>query len=318
MKRQTEHNRMTGERMDLQELESRLLKEKENYQRIPVPEELKERLEKATGRAGKVRRFRMPAAVAAAVALLVLLPNTGAEMAYAMGNIPVIGKLFQAVTFRDYQYESERFNASVEVPQIVVEDIGDTEEGTEKSEGETPSDEQLQETLEQVNFDIDQVTGQLIEEFKASAELGESNGSLEIHHETVMNNEKYFTLKISIYQAAGSGSESYKFYTIDKQSGRQIQIGDLFQENSGYAEVISEDIKNQMRSAMAEDEMNMYWVDNTDMPEINWQGIKDDQNFYLVGNGNLVVVFDEYEVAPGYMGAQEFTVERSVFENLLR
>lgn len=318
MKRQTEHNRMTGERMDLQELESRLLKEKENYQRIPVPEELKERLEKATERAGKVRRFRMPAAVAAAVALLVLLPNTGAEMAYAMGNIPVIGKLFQAVTFRDYQYESERFNASVEVPQIVVEDIGDTEEGTEKSEGETPSDEQLQETLEQVNFDIDQVTGQLIEEFKASAELGESNGSLEIHHETVMNNEKYFTLKISIYQAAGSGSESYKFYTIDKQSGRQIQIGDLFQENSGYAEVISEDIKNQMRAAMAEDEMNMYWVDNTDMPEINWQGIKDDQNFYLDGNGNLVVVFDEYEVAPGYMGAQEFTVERSVFENLLR
>lgn len=240
-------------------------------------------------------------------------------MAYAMGNIPVIGNLFQAVTFRDYQYESERFSANVEVPQIVVEDMGETaEESTEETkrpEGEKPADEQLQETLEHVNFDIDAVTNQLIEEFKKSAEAGESYGGLEIHHETVINNEKYFTLKLSIFQSAGSGSESYKFYTIDKQSGRQIQIGDLFRENSGYAEVISENIKGQMRAAMAEDETKVYWVDSTETPYWNWEGIKEDQNFYLDGNGNLVVVFDEYEIAPGYMGAQEFTVERSVFEN---
>lgn len=322
MKKQTKHNSIKKEKIDLQELESRLRKEKDNYQQIPVPRELKERLEKTMGRSGKVHRFRIPAAAAAAVALLVLLPNTGAEMAYAMGNIPVIGNLFQAVTFRDYQYESERFSANVEVPQIVVEDMGETaEEPTEETnrpEGEKPADEQLQETLEQVNFDIDAVTNQLIEEFKKSAEAGESYGGLEIHHETVMNNEKYFTLKLSIFQSAGSGSESYKFYTIDKQSGRQIQIGDLFRENSGYAEVISENIKGQMRAAMAEDETKVYWVDSTETPYWNWEGIKEDQNFYLDGNGNLVVVFDEYEIAPGYMGAQEFTVERSVFENLLR
>lgn len=154
--------------------------------------------------------------------------------------------------------------------------------------------------------------------FNASAELGESYGSLEIHHETVTDNEQYFTLKLSIYHGAGSGSESYKLYTIDKKSGKQIQIGDLFQENSGYADVLSEDIRNQMRAAMAEDEMNMYWVDNTDMPDINWEGIREDQNFYFDGDGNLVIVFEEYEVAPGYMGAQEYTVERAVFENLLK
>lgn len=300
------------ENNDLKELEKRLLEEKKHYQEIPVPEELKGKLEEATEAPGKVHRFRIPAGVAAAVVLLVLLPNTGADIAYAMGNIPLIGKLFQAVTFRDYQYESERFDANVEVPQIIVEDMGETGEESEDDS------KQLQETIEQVNFDIEEVTNQLIEEFKASAELGESYGSLEIHHETVTDNEQYFTLKLSIYQGAGSGSESYKFYTIDKKSGKQIQIKDLFQENSGYADVISEDIRNQMRAAMAEDEMNMYWVDNTDMPDINWEGIKEDQNFYFDGKGNIVFVFDEYEVAPGYMGAQEFMVERSVFEDLLK
>jgi len=299
------------ENHDLQELENRLSEERTNNRKIPVPEELKGKVETAAGRSGKGRRFRIPAVIAAVVALLVLLPNTGAEIACAMGNIPVIGKLFQAVTFRDYQYESERFNADVEVPQIVVEDMGESAEGTDE-------DDQLQETLDQVNFDIEEMTDRLIEEFKASAELGESYGGLEIHHETVTDNEQYFTLKLSIFQVAGSGSESYKFYTIDKKSGRQIQIGDLFQENSGYAEVLSEDIRNQMRAAMEEDEMNVYWVDSTDMPEMNWEGIKEDQNFYLDENGNLVVVFDEYEVAPGYMGAQEFTVERAVFADLLK
>ena len=273
---------------------------------------MKGRLEEATKAPGKVHRFRIPAVVAAAVVLLVFLPNTGANIAYAMGNIPLIGKLFQAVSFRDYRYESERFDADVEVPQIIVEDTGETGEETEDDS------KQLQETIEQVNFDIEEVTNQLIEEFKASVELGESYGSLEIHHETITDNEQYFTLKLSIYQGAGSGSESYKFYTIDKKSGKQIQIVDLFQKNSGYADVISEDIRNQMRAAMAADEMNMYWVDNTDMPDINWEGIKEDQNFYFDGNGNIVFVFDEYEVAPGYMGAQEFMVERSVFENLLK
>lgn len=298
--------------IDLTELEKKLLEEKKHYQEIPVPKELKGKLEETTKKARKAHRFRIPAVAAAAVALLILLPNTGADIAYAMGNIPVIGKLFQAVTFRDYQYESERFDANVEVPQIVVEDMDENVEGTEEDS------KQLQETIEQVNFDIEEVTNQLIEEFKASAELGESYGSLEIHHETVTDNEQYFTLKLSIYQGAGSGSESYKLYTIDKRSGRQVQIADLFQENSGYADVLSEDIRNQMRAAMAEDEMKAYWVDQTDIPELNWEGIKEDQNFYFDGSGNLVIVFDEYEVAPGYMGAQEFTVERAVFENLLK
>ncbi len=55
-----------------------------------------------------------------------------------------------------------------------------------------------------------------------------------------------------------------------------------------------------------------------DMPELNWQGIKEDQNFYFDAGGNLVIVFDEYEVAPGYMGAQEFTVDRALFEGILK
>lgn len=172
--------------------------------------------------------------------------------------------------------------------------------------------------MEQINFDIEKVTNQLIEEFQASADLRESYGSLTINHETVTNNERYFTLKLSIYQGAGSGYESYKCYTVDKKSGKRLQIGDLFREDGDFNEILSQNIKEQMKAKMAEDEMNMYWVDYEEVPGLNWEGLKEDQNFYFDGAGNLVIVFDEYEVAPGYMGAQEFTVKKDVFEGIMR
>lgn len=337
---------------DYRKIEERLLASQEDYRQIPVPEEMMGKLKAGIERAEaekrvkgneeetrnenrkwkkeggrkmykkKMIRFRIIATAAAAV-LLVILPNTGAEVAYAMGSLPVVGKLFQAVTFRDYQYESERFEANVEVPQIIVEDVEKRGEGeNEKREAENVEEENrngdVQQTVEEINFDIEQVTNQLIEEFQESAELGESYGTLEIHHETVTDNENYFTLKLSMYRGAGSGYESYKFYTVDKRTGKQIQIGDLFQEGSNYNEILSEDIKEQMRAQMAEDEGQVYWVDYEEVPEWNWERLKDDQNFYFDAEGNIVIVFDEYEVAPGYMGAREFTVERSVFENILK
>lgn len=331
---------------DYRDMEEKFSAAGEDHRRIPVPEEMRARVEagiaraqrekeknktaqktggsdmsnqrngKVTGAKGAKRRrtgFRIGAAAAAAAAMLVILPNTGAGVAHAMGSLPVVGKLFQAVTFRDYRYESDRFDADVEVPKIQVEDMEDTE----SQNGEDTSG-QLQETVEQINFDIEEVTNRLVEEFKKAADAGESYGSLDIHHETVTDNEQYFTLKLSLYQGAGSGYQSYKFYTIDKKTGKQIQLGDLFTADSSYNETLSENIREQMRARMEEDETKTYWVDYEEVPEWNFEKLKEDQNFYFDESGNLVIVFDEYEVAPGYMGAQEFTVEKDVFEGLLK
>ena len=177
---------------------------------------------------------------------------------------------------------------------------------------------ELEKSIDEVNFDIQKVTDQLIAEFEASAEYGESYGGLEISHEIVTDSQRYFSLKLFIYQGAGSGTQWYKIYTIDKLSGQQIQIGDLFFEGSDYQTVISENIREQMRAAMAEDEKKYYWVDDEEIPELNWKGLEEDQNFYFDLNGNLVIAFDEYEVAPGSMGAQEFTVEKGICENLVK
>ena len=41
-------------------------------------------------------------------------------------------------------------------------------------------------------------------------------------------------------------------------------------------------------------------------------GITGEESYYFNENGELVISFDEYEVAPGYMGAVTFTIPLNV------
>ncbi|MDE7326715.1 MAG: RsiV family protein, partial [Lachnospiraceae bacterium] len=263
------------------ELEKSLSRAGADYKNISVPNDLEKKLEKVVKRAKRIHRFCIPAAAAAAMLTLVILPNTGAGVAYAMGNIPVVGRIFQAVTFRNYQYEDGRFIANVQIPQITLSDIG-METASSKASSE------LNETIKQVNFDIERMTEELVAEFEASAALGESYNDLEIHHETVTDNGRYFAIRLFIYQGAGSGTQSYQIYTIDKLSGRQIQLKDLFLEGSDFNTRLSENIREQMREAMAEDAGKAYWVDREENPGMNWKGVNQEQNFNIDADNNLV------------------------------
>ena len=69
---------------------------------------------------------------------------------------------------------------------------------------------------------------------------------------------------------------------------------------------------------MAEDENLIYWADKDLDLGFGFEQIKEDQNFYLNEQGQLVICFDEYEVAPGYMGLVEFAVEDEAIADILK
>lgn len=64
---------------------------------------------------------------------------------------------------------------------------------------------------------------------------------------------------------------------------------------------------------MKSDENIIYWTD-----ENKFKSISDDQNYYFSNNGNIVIVFDQFEVAPGYMGNPEFEILKNVYEGYLK
>ena len=260
-------------------------------------------------------------AAAAVIATFVILPNTSASVALAMENIPILGKLVEVVTFRDYKYEDERNRADIEIPELVPQTItlGDqvvndeavsqeTVETLVKEEGKTEAvQENLKKTTEEINAEIQEITGKFVEEFKENLQYDWGYQDVFVKSEVVNTTQDYFTLKLICYQGAGSGMEWNYFYTIDLNTGERLQLKDLFKDGADYITPISENIKTQMREQMAADDMKHYWLED-EIEEWNFKQITDETAFYLNEEGNIVISFSEGDVAPMYMGCVEFVI----------
>lgn len=337
-------NRPDRWRIDMNEPEQlkQLKQLKEEYENMTIPEAGRERLQAGIDRARmekkraeRVRRRSAWTAVAAAVIVLITLPNTNMQIAHAMENIPVLGGFFRLVTVRQYNYSDENHDAEVELAQITYgEDAGEgapvgeeavgaaaldgTAAGSVDGAGQEAAEAKLSEDgVEAVNQGMEATVEELIRQFEDTLSEEGYHG-LHVTQEVVTDNALYYTVKLSVLETEASGYEHNQFYTIAKQTGNVVTLADLFAEGSDYISAISENIKTQMKEQMAADEGVIYFLDNDDMPEFNFQGITEQTNFYFNERGELVIAFDEYEVAPGSMGAPEFVIPQEVTAALLK
>lgn len=333
-------NRPGRWRIDMTEQEQ-LRQLQEEYENMIIPEAGRERLQAGIDRARMekkraehARRRSAWTAVAAAVVVMIALPNTNIQIAHAMENIPLLGGFFRLVTVRQYNYSDENHNAEVELAQINYgEDAGEgasvgevaaAPEGTAAGNVEGASDGQeaavanlSEDGVEAVNQDMEATVEELIRQFEDTLSEEGYHG-LHVSQEVVTDNERYYTVKLSVLETEASGYENNQFYTIDKQTGNVVTLEDLFVEGSDYISAISENIKTQMQEQMAADEGVIYFLDNDDMPEFNFQGITEQTNFYFNEKDELVIAFDEYEVAPGSMGTPEFVIPQEVTAAILK
>ncbi len=334
-------NRPDRWRIDMNEQEQ-LKQLKEEYENMTIPEAGRERLQAGIDRARiekkraeRVRRRSAWTAAAAAVIMLIALPNTNMQIAHAMENIPVLGGFFRLVTVRQYNYSDENHDAEVELAQISYgEDAGEgapvgevavgavapegTVVGSVEGAGQEDAEARLSEDgVKEINQDMEATVEELIRQFEDTLSEEGYHG-LHVTQEVVTDNALYYTVKLSVLETEASGYEHNQFYTIAKQTGNVVTLEDLFAEGSDYISAISENIKTQMKEQMAADEGVIYFLDNDDMPEFNFQGITEQTNFYFNERGELVIAFDEYEVAPGSMGAPEFVISQEVTAALLK
>lgn len=291
---------------------------KNDYNQIEMSKEQVDKMKKNIEKAKKAKinksnkHIVFKVSVAAAAAALILIPNISKEAAYAMSHIPVLGKLVEVVTFRDYQYEDDRHKADIEVPEL----IADQTEAESETENEVQKN--LEKTTKEINAEIQKITDDILAEFKEEIKDKEGYQDVIIKHETIATTDDYFTLKLICYQGAGSGAEWDYFYTIDLKTGNRLALKDLFSNDSDYLTVISENIKEQMKNQMKEDENIVYWVDNEEIPEWNFEKITDETSFYLNSSGNIVICFDEGDVAPMYMGCVEFEIPNDAVSGILK
>ena len=250
------------------------------------------------------RRFAVTAA--AFVAVFIILPNTSASAAYAMGELPVIGELVKLVTFREYKYEDDRHMANVEVPELILTDI---------VEENVTENDKLEKSAKEINKEIQEITDNLIHHFEKYVEDDMNYLDIDVKSEVLATTQGYFSLKLLCYQGAGSGYQWNYYYTIDLSTGERLALKDLFVEGADYITPISENIKEQMDAQMEADENVYYWLDD-EIEEWNFKSITENTSFYLNEAGNIVIGFNEGDVAPMYMGAVEFEIPAGVLAHI--
>lgn len=274
---------------------------KNKYQNTPIPQELKNGVAAAIEKGKKETMLNRllkytkagGVSVAAAVLTITILANANPAISYAMEKIPIIGNITKVVTFRTYSDQTKDFQANIEVPQI-----------------EADGNENIKDAVTQVNKSVEEYTDELIAQYEGDmkASNGEGNYVMDTSYKVINDTDNILTLRIDTVVAMGGSNSFSKFYHINKKTGNVFELKDVFKESSDYVTLISDNIKEQMADQMAKDENLTYFYNMEEVEEWNFEAIKPDQNFYFNTKGEVVIVFDKYEVAPGYMGEVEFTI----------
>ena len=282
------------------------LKRKAMEDRTDIPSDIRNQIEETlnslpekTITPNSVRRFPQVAAVAACFIFvtLFLLPNISPTYAQALEQIPVIGKIVRVVTIRNYFYSDDYHEMNINVPEV--------ENGNNKA-------------FDSINNDINELTNTLVNRFYEDLEtIGDNaHGAVYVDYDIVTDTDNWFTLNIRVFEAAGSSNTYYKYYHINKMTGEIVKLGDMAKDDTFYS-VLEQEIKRQMKKEMEEDSNKIYWLDDSTIGQ-DFVSITADHNFYWNENGDLVIPFDKYEVAPGSMGTPEFTVSKEIVKNIVK
>ncbi len=165
--------------------------------------------------------------------------------------------------------------------------------------------------MEASGMSSEEYTELLLEKFEQEMTQKGTRAGRDVSYEVLADNDEWFTLMVCAKAESEDGHELRKYYNVDKRSEMIVNLGDLY-NGTDYISVISDEIIRQMHAAMEQGAVS-YAVGGSGA-EGGFSQIRADQNYYFNADGNLVIVFDEYEVTPDAGGCPEFVINRELLE----
>ncbi|AWE07723.1 anti-sigma factor [Lysinibacillus sp. 2017] len=282
-------------------MDDKLKKLQDQYKDVPIPDELEMMIEKNLQRPQKKKR-KLPIFLTSAAAAAVLFTvglNTSPAMAKNLADVPVIGPIVQVLTFTNYEMVEDEYTADIKVPQI----SGSSADINALNEKYAEEGKALYE-----QFKVD------IEEMEAGNMSVNSGYIIETDTDDILSFGRYVEVIVV------SRSTVMKYTTIDKKAETVITLPSLFKDDR-YVEIISRYVEDELRNRMIEangDEM--YWIGGTEWHDESFgvfESISPEQNFYITEAGKLVMSFDVYEIAPGFMGLVTVEIPTELLQDVL-
>lgn len=276
------------------------------YEAIKIPEQLDYIVNKAINNKQNTKEYKMKyvkyvlSTVSCVFLTFVVIVNLSPSFASSISDIPIIGNMAKVFTIEEYKEEDEQKLINAKIPGI--ENTGNTE--LEK----------------RINYEIALKMNEVLEEAedraaeykKAIIETGGKEEdyqpiNIQIDYKVGYSSDKIVSFVILKSETLASAYTERYFYNIDIETGKNLNLRDLL--GNDYKNIIDETIYKEIEERSKNPD-NMYFVEE----EMKFSGIKNEyQNFYINTDGKVVIVFEKYEIAPGYMGAQEFVIDKPIF-----
>ncbi len=287
---------------------------KQIYDQIIVPEELELMVEKTleetimkTKKTNPIMKFIKWATTAAAALLLCFTVglNTSESFAMGMAELPIIGTVAKVLTVRPYHTVEDDTVTDVEVPEVIVDNASeDVENAIIDVNAEIQSI--VDEFTAQKQQEIDEYKEAFLSTGGTDEEWAENEPAINVGYEVKYQSESKLSLLLEGYMTLYSSSDERHFYNLDLVTGEELTLTDLLGEDAyTYA---ADCVKAQMKERAAADDTLTYWGVTDENDGMEFIGVTEETPFYLNEAGNVVISYNKYDVAPGFMGIQEFEI----------
>lgn len=271
------------------------------YESIKIPENLEYKVNNALRTNKNKSRFyvnKLVTICSSACLLFILLLNVNPSFANAVNDIPVIGKITSIFTIREYFKEDDTEIINVKEPAIITNN--------------KDVEEKINNIIANKIKDLEKESELSVDEIKKEIDCKDRRGSIypkvnvRIDYEIKYNQNNILSFVLIKEEGINTTSKDLYTYNFNLETGNEITLEDLLGNN--YEEFINKEIENQIEEREAKDKNQLFFNKNDNIDNY-FKGISKNQNFYINENENPVVVFNKYEIAPGYMGIQEFEIK---------
>ena len=185
---------------------------------------------------------------------------------------------------KEKHYETEGTIVTVKIPHVV-----------------NVKDDKVKEVINKL---ITQAIDDFTNEFKEFDKEPNTEHKLiaDITFQNYYSDDKIISFSINATQIMADSYLQKKFYTVDLKTGEVYNIEHFL--GSDYQNIVKKSVQQQI-AENKEKYPNLMYFDEA----VNNLKITNEQPFYINKDNQVVVVFNQFEIAPGYMSLPEFIIK---------
>lgn len=262
---------------------------KEKYENIKAPKSLRKSVDDIFNEKKKIVFPRMLVSItASALICFVTAININPTFAKSISENEFMRNIISIFTAKKYEVKDNNISANIVTPKIT---------GIPDKEVE-----------EKINNDIDALMQSVIDEFKSGADelknsFPDAHYGMDAGYIVKTDNDKYLSLDVYVVNTVGSSSTKHKFYNMDKQTGKELNLKDMIKDDN-YIEKVAKAVYEEINNRNKLEEHDIYFANYDEIYNI----LLAKEEFYINENGNPVIVFDKYEIGIGAIGCPEFEI----------